>query len=81
MPERRPMASVYDSPDRAAWLVAETPSEAADKVKAARDENDALVEFTLANPDSEWNGRTLYVDPFAVRAITPPLDYENDDDA
>lgn len=82
---RRHLASVFaDDGTDGAWLVAETPQEAADAVKRGQDEDAALIELTLANPlheddGPEWNGRPLYLDPRSVRAIAPPMDTRDRD--
>ena len=73
--ERRGLSSVHEFvSDGAAWLVAETPSEVMDLVRAAREQGmgSSFVELTLANPGSEWNGRKLYLDAYSVRAVSPP---------
>lgn len=71
---RHPMASVYNGADETCWLVAETPAEVADAVRAALRDPDpggGIVELTLANA-SNWNGRTVYLDVETIRSIAPP---------
>lgn len=77
---RRALAAVYtDRDDDAAWLVAETPAEAAAAVEHALSNDALFVELTLANPNDAWNGRSVYIVAKYVRAICPPI-ADNDDD-
>lgn len=69
------MATVHTYGDSAAWLIAETPSEAAAEVDRARREGE-LALLTLANAASEWNARPVYIDPDGIAAISPPVDAE-----
>lgn len=73
------MASVWTFGDDRAWSVAETPSEVAEIVDRARVAR-GLVALTLANEESSWNGRTVYLAAEAIQAISPPLS-ERDSDA
>lgn len=80
---RRPLAAIYaDDGTEGAWLVAETPHEAQHAVVNALLSDQPFVELTLGNPPEndgpEWNGRPVFIDPRAIRAIGPPL---NTDDA
>lgn len=70
---RQVKSSVWErGDDPAAWAVAETPSEVAEIVREGRATGAAFVELTLAN-QSDWNGRTLYIDPHDVSSISPPM--------
>jgi hypothetical protein len=77
-------ASIYLGNDDVPFLVAETPSEAAEKIhRSLADPQSGLVLLTLANA-SDWNGKPLYVRAASVSAISPPKDQdidEEDDDA
>lgn len=75
MAERRALASVFVDGDDGTWCVAETPSEVAEKVRVAWDggSGDMLIELTLANEESAWNGRSVFIRADTVRAVAPPM--------
>jgi len=79
MSDRTCKASVFvDDGTVGAWVVAETPSEV-EALLAAPPSVSGMIRLTLANEDSAWNGRPIYVLRSAVRSISPPMDQGNDD--
>lgn len=60
-----------------AWLVAETPTEV--EALLANPSASGMVRLTLANSDSDWNGRALFVRASAVKAVSPPVVEEDDE--
>lgn len=61
-----------------AWLVAETPTEV--EALLTNPAASGMVRLTLANSDSDWNGRALFVRATAVKAISPPVVEEDEDE-
>ena len=79
MSNRTCKASVFvEDGTTGAWLVAETPSEV-EALLAAPPSASGMISLTLANDDSSWNGRPIYVRRTAVRSISPPMDQDDDD--
>jgi hypothetical protein len=71
---KRALATVYsDDGTAGAWLVADTPSEAA--AKATDTPPSQFVPFVCANPEVGWNGRTIYLKSDVITAIAPPLEF------
>ncbi len=72
------MASVFLGDDDTPFIVAETPNEIAELVRAALRDGEPLIELTLAN-NSEWNGKPLIARADRVTAACPPKDCEEDE--
>lgn len=70
-------ASVWLDDDDAAYLVAETPSEAADAIGAAIERGSSFAELTSGN-SGPWNGKPFFLRARSVRAITPPMNQDDD---
>lgn len=81
MTKRRALASVFFDDSGQPFVVAETPGEVIEKIRAARGRQQRYVELTLANASS-WNGRPVFIEAAYVRAVSPPMsvDDEGDDD-
>jgi 2-keto-3-deoxy-6-phosphogluconate aldolase len=75
---KRAMASVYLGDDDTPFIVAETPREIAEMVRAAIRDGDPLIELTLANA-SDWNGKPLIARADRVTAVSPPKDQDEDE--
>lgn len=73
-------ASLFLADDGDPWLVAETPTEALDVVSEATSEKAVFCQFTIANPNDEWNGRPVFIRTEAIQAIAPPINPEDLDD-
>ena len=76
---KRPMASVFLGDDDCPFIVAETPREIAELVRAAIREGEPLIELTLAN-DSDWNAKPLIARADRVVAMCPPKSTEEEDE-
>lgn len=72
-------ATVRLAGDERPYVVCETPSEVASAVEAAHDRDDVLIELSLANPD-DWNGKPLYINPFSLHSVSPPISMSTNDD-
>ncbi len=73
------MASVFVSNDDAPFIVAETPREIAEMVRAAIRDGEPLIELTLAN-SGDWNGKPLICRADRIVAMCPPKDLDGDED-
>lgn len=78
--ERKGLSTVFISNDDAPWMVAETPLEVVEKVKEAERNNETFVEFTLGNPNSDWNGRPVFLRAKEIHSIGPPRSYRDDEE-
>lgn len=76
---KRAMAAVYLGDDDTPFIVAQTPGEIAELVRAAIKADEPLIELTLAN-SSDWNAKPLICRVDRVTAISPPKDLRDEDD-
>lgn len=72
------LATVHVIDDEAAWVVTETPSEVMERVDEVENHHD-FVTLTLGNK-SRWNGRPVYIRVDQIRAISPPIDLDDEED-